>query len=682
MSEVTGPYSESAHGVAAWPFGAEFHRDARPDMLPDGRQWPQVQVLIVTAGCEEALEATRESLLRQDYPEVICDVVSDIASAGSAWIAEPSGAAAEFLLLLRSGDLLAPGALPALCLEAALSGAEAVAGVRVLFDHGVHGLDLLRDPRLAQCEESGAPFTGGEILLSQNAYARAGGFDPCADDPMAELWRRLVSNRTTLARIGRPVLLQRDTGGASRPAADSSLSIACLTGLGYGGGAGIAHRRLAEALTLSGHRISHWNLGAESRPAAAEWTDRFPLVEQTIDEADHDLVLAGNLHGVTRSASILGRLAERVPVAAVLHDLFLLTGRCAHPKDCAVIGTGCDVRCPSPTEYPHLAPRRIAAAHAEKQDILGRRKAPLLLANSDWTAERARDLAPDNAKIGQIRLAFPTGVFRPQDRTAMRRRLGLPADDVLVMVSAVITDAPDKGFADLVATMAKVARPGIGFVAIGRLDDPSVFGLANLHAPGPIADEARLAEWYAACDIFLTASRLETLGQTPIEAGLCGTPTIAYRATGLTSAVLDGVTGLLVEPRPGALAEALETLIGDAPLRRRFGSFARIAFESRYSHAAAACSLHEAFANWDAMSHLGTSARIRFTPAMLGHFAFAKDRCLGANGNVGTASPAIVRSLRRAKQAMFGRGMPLWMRCAAYAVALARRGPSLLLQRK
>ncbi len=73
-----------------------------------------------------------------------------------------------------------------------------------------------------------------------------------------------------------------------------------------------------------------------------------------------------------------------------------------------------------------------------------------------------------------------------------------------------------------------------------------------------------LAAWYGACDLHLTASRHETLGQTPIEAGLCGVRTLAYRTSGLTSAVIDGVSGRLVPMRPGALAEALADLVADA----------------------------------------------------------------------------------------------------------------------
>ena len=170
---------------------------------------------------------------------------------------------------------------------------------------------------------------------------------------------------------------------------------------------------------------------------------------------------------------------------------------------------------------------------------------------------------PSGVDPETISLAFPTGVFRPGDREALRRRLGLPADDVLVLVSSVIVDGPDKGFTDLVAALQAVAGPGVGFVAVGRLDDPGRLGLRNLFAPGLVADEDELAAWYGACDLHVTASRYETLGQTPIEAGLCGVPTLAYRTAGLTSSVIDGVSGRLVPMCPGALAEALRDLVAD-----------------------------------------------------------------------------------------------------------------------
>jgi glycosyltransferase involved in cell wall biosynthesis len=273
--------------------------------------------------------------------------------------------------------------------------------------------------------------------------------------------------------------------------------------------------------------------------------------------------------------------------------------------------------------------------------------------------------------VEPIRLAFPTAVFRPNDRAELRRRLGLPPDDVLILISAVIVDGPDKGFDDLRAALQAVARPGVGVVAIGRLDDPARLGLANLFAPGLIADEDTLAAWYGACDLHVTASRHETLGQTPIEAGLCGVPTLAYRTSGLTTSVIDGVSGRLVSCEPGALARALADLVADHDTRARLGASARIALESRYSPAAAALSL-DALLRERALVADGPG-RPTFAPAMLGHFPFAADRLRGAEGTVQAPSSPMVRRLRRTKQAVLGRKMPLFVRRCLYLASALRR---------
>ncbi|WP_375455219.1 glycosyltransferase [uncultured Methylobacterium sp.] len=659
------PDRASAHGVAGWPFGRPVPAPARPDRLPDGRPWPRLRVLTVASGGEPRLAAGIRSVARQDFPDCRHDVVPPGAAALAAILADGS---VDAVLVLRAGDLLAPGALAALCLDAVLSRAGAVAGLRVLFDAAVSGLDL---PAAQGVEpEAAVPFTGGEILWQRAALAGVGGFDPADPRGPARAWAALAETPAGVSRIGRPVLLQHAPGRDETPG--RTLSVASLTGTGHAGGAGIAHRRLGAALRLAGHRVADLRLSDESPPAAAEWTDAFPVAEAAILGGGHDLVLAGNLHGATRSLDLVGRLSARLPVALVLHDLFALTGRCAHPRGCPRIeGPGCDAACPTPDEYPQLARGRIAGARAGKRAVLGRPGGPLLLANSAWTAARAAALAPAGTPIAPLALAFPTGVFRPGGRGALRRDLGLPADDLLILVSAVVLDGPDKNVGDLVDALRRVARPGIGFVAIGRLDHPARLALPNLFAPGLIADEAGLAAWYGACDLHVTASRLETLGQTPIEAGLCGTPTLAYRIAGLTSSVIDGVSGRLVPAEPGALAEALEALVADRAALARLGAFARIVLEGRFSPAAAAMSLDRIFRDRGLMPD--GPGRLRLDPATLGHFPFAAAPCPAATGIVEAPAGPFVRSLRRAKQRLLGRRLPPWMRRGLYLASRVRR---------
>ncbi|MGU3665212.1 glycosyltransferase [Methylobacterium sp. A49B] len=647
---MTARLSPPAHGIADWPFGPRAATPARPASLPDGRPWPRIRVITV-AGDGADLAGTVASVLRQDYPELRHDILAPATgrAAVERTLADPD---IDHLLWLRAGDLLAPGALTALALEAALTGASAVAGLRILFDAAVRALD----------GPGTGTFPGGAVLWARE-HLRAQ-LDPEGMLHAAVAWSAIPE--IMRSHIGRPVLLHRLTAEAAP--LPSGLSIVSLTGTGTQGGAGVAQRRLAEALMLTGHRVTE--IALSRRPEAAEWTDRFPQAEAAIAAAAPDLVLAGNLHGATRSLDVVDRLARRGPVALVLHDLFPLTGRCAHPRDCGRARTGCDAACPGPDEYPQLAPKRIAGMHVRKRATLAGSGAPWLLANSDWTLARARDLAPTGAGAERVQLAFPTAVFRPGDRTALRRQLGLPGDGVLILISAVIVDGPDKGFSDLRDALRAVARPGVAVVAIGRLDDPSRLGVPDLFAPGLIGDEETLAAWYGACDLHVTASRHETLGQTPIEAGLCGVPTLAYRTSGLTSAVIDGVSGRLVPVRPGALAEALADLVADADARVRLGAFARITLESRYSPAAAALSLDAILRR---RGLLDAAAPLTFAPAMLGHFPFAAEQRRGAAGTVPAASPRLVRRLRRAKQMVLGRRMPLFVRRCLYLAGRLRR---------
>ncbi|MCJ2012924.1 glycosyltransferase [Methylobacterium sp. J-076] len=619
----------------------------RPARLPDGRPWPRIRVL-TPAGTVTPEAAA--SLAHQDYPERDHEPYTAATLPGLI-----AAAGADAFLLLDGGDMLAPGALASLALEAALTGADAVAGLRVLYADRVLGLDV---PSLAGAAEG----IGGEVLFSPRALAAL----RCEGDRpnLSAVWAGLP--QSARRRIGRPVLLRR----GDAPLCGQGLSIVSVTGTGTVGGAGVAHRRLSEALALAHHTVAEAVLS--DRPAGAEWTDTFPAAEARIASLAPDFVLVGNVHGATRSLDVVGRLAAAHPAALVLHDLFALTGRCAHPRDCTRAETGCDAACPTPDEYPQLAPRRIAGMHRRKRAVLAGGSGPLLLANSDWTRRRAEALAPAGAVTRPVSLAFPTGIFRPGDRATLRRRLGLPAGDVLILISSVIVDGPDKGFADLRDALQTVAGPGIGVVAIGRLDDPGKLGIDNLFAPGLIGSEEDLAAWYGACDLHVTASRHETLGQTPIEAGLCGVPTLAYRTSGLTSAVIDGVSGRLVAMRPGALAEALAALVGDPAARAALGAFARIALESRFSPAASALSLDAVLRERGLIAD--EAGRTSFAAALLGHFPFAAQRVRGADGTVQAPSSPLVRRLRRTKQAVLGRRMPLLVRrCLYLASALRRR---------
>ena len=83
-------------------------------------------------------------------------------------------------------------------------------------------------------------------------------------------------------------------------------------------------------------------------------------------------------------------------------------------------------------------------------------------------------------------------------------------------------------------------------------------------------------QYMAAADIFCLPSYREGFGSSVLEAAACSVPTVATRIYGLTDAVEEGVTGILVPPQNAiVLAEALTLLLKDNPLRQKMGKDAR-----------------------------------------------------------------------------------------------------------
>jgi glycosyltransferase involved in cell wall biosynthesis len=97
---------------------------------------------------------------------------------------------------------------------------------------------------------------------------------------------------------------------------------------------------------------------------------------------------------------------------------------------------------------------------------------------------------------------------------------------------------------------------------------------------GNLPDD-ELASVYDRADIFAMTSvnldrSIEGFGLVYLEAAAHGLPVVAHDVGGVSEAVIEGVTGLLVPPnRPAQLAAAFEKLIHDPQLRHQLGSAGR-----------------------------------------------------------------------------------------------------------
>lgn len=175
------------------------------------------------------------------------------------------------------------------------------------------------------------------------------------------------------------------------------------------------------------------------------------------------------------------------------------------------------------------------------------------------------------------------------DVGAIRRRLGLPEDRLLVL--SVGSLKPVKGHDVLLeafrrlgddadrATLLLVGRDYLN----GGLRDWADRYLARRDVRF-IGEQADVLPWYQTADVFVMPSRWEGLSNALLEAMSCGLPVIATAVGGNTEVVQHGQSGVLVEvDDPGGLASAVRRLLSDATLRRTLGQEARRSMVAAHS---------------------------------------------------------------------------------------------------
>jgi glycosyltransferase involved in cell wall biosynthesis len=93
-----------------------------------------------------------------------------------------------------------------------------------------------------------------------------------------------------------------------------------------------------------------------------------------------------------------------------------------------------------------------------------------------------------------------------------------------------------------------------------------------------------LTQWYHHSNLFLFPSRHEGMPNAVLEAMSSGLPVVATKIAGSEELVLDGVTGLLVNPEDvNSLRDGLRRLIAEEKMRMQMGQASRRRVEEEYS---------------------------------------------------------------------------------------------------
>jgi glycosyltransferase involved in cell wall biosynthesis len=265
----------------------------------------------------------------------------------------------------------------------------------------------------------------------------------------------------------------------------------------------------------------------------------------------------------------LETLPRRIGVVISVHDMWHVTGGCFLYRGCDRYANERRPCLPCPIlKWPanwFLA----QAAHSRKLEAY-RNCGARLVVNSHWLAEIA-ERSPIAKACGGVRVVPPaidTTVFRLQDRQLCRKQLDLPADAFVIVTGGASLRDENKNVPWLFDQLSHLSDlEDVIVVAFGEGAVPVPERL-NVRFTGGIHDRQDLARLFAAADVFVSASLMETYGLTLVEAMGCGTPVVAFRVGGIPEAAPDGQGAMLCEPLDAeGLIEAIMKLRESTQLR-------------------------------------------------------------------------------------------------------------------
>lgn len=178
------------------------------------------------------------------------------------------------------------------------------------------------------------------------------------------------------------------------------------------------------------------------------------------------------------------------------------------------------------------------------------------------------------------------------DRAAARRKHGIPEDAQAIV--CIGTVEPRKAQTVLAQAFDRIAarHPHAHLYFVGGRDDDNSEALRSYIASSPNSERAELVPitpevepWYGMADFLVSASDVESLPRTVLEAMAWETPVLATDVFGLPELITDGETGWLCEARDlEALAAGLDHALGTSEEERAaIARAARSLVEERHS---------------------------------------------------------------------------------------------------
>jgi D-inositol-3-phosphate glycosyltransferase len=344
---------------------------------------------------------------------------------------------------------------------------------------------------------------------------------------------------------------------------------------------------LAKALAARGHRVTVYARQQNARCARTTILGRGVSVEHVPAGPARPLAADEAARHMPEAAAYLADHWHARP-PQVVHAFSWLGGMAAVG---AVRGTDTPVvltfESLAAAERRHGADGGASTARLRLEACLGHAVRAVLASSCDEAAELARRGVPKSA-IRVVPCGVDTTLFSPVGDTAERgsrfRLVAFASVGQPRGLSAVVRALTQLPGTELVIVGGPAARqlPRTGaWRDLARL--ASTVGVRNRIILAGELSAAELPALLRSADLMVGASRYEPSGIAALQAMACGVPVVGPAVGALSDAVVDGVTGLLVEPDDAAMLTRRIRALQARPVQREaLGIAAADRAKSRY----------------------------------------------------------------------------------------------------
>lgn len=268
-------------------------------------------------------------------------------------------------------------------------------------------------------------------------------------------------------------------------------------------------------------------------------------------------------------------------IVITLHDMWLLTGGCAHACECKKwISSNCN-NCNG--NYSMPAFKYSAFVYGKKKKYFMKKNIHYITP-SKWLYDQCMQSYLKSEDIQIINNGLDMDRFKVYSKKEARKIFDFPLDKNLLLFVANGLNNPFKGFPYLLDALKLLKDKGkYGLIIIGNKESGALGLEFETFTMGYIDSLEKMNQLYAAADLYIHPSMADVSSFTAMESLASGTPVLAFNTGGIPEVVSEEIGWLVEAGNSQQLAEKIENIFSNREELKKKTKKARIVVENGFN---------------------------------------------------------------------------------------------------